>query len=122
VKPDVQLHIRDGVGRAQYALGPGKVALLEAIIETGSITSAAKRLGMSYRRAWLLIDETNRCLISPAVYTNSGGVNGGGTAVTPLGLELIRRYRAIEREAKNAVGKSLTSLLASVAPHPKPGH
>jgi molybdate transport system regulatory protein len=122
VKPDVQLRIRDGVGRAQYALGPGKVALLEAIIETGSITSAAKRLGMSYRRAWLLIDETNRCLISPAVYTNCGGVNGGGTAVTPLGLELIRRYRAVEREAKNAVGKSLKSLLASVAPHAKPGH
>jgi molybdate transport system regulatory protein len=121
VKPDVQFHIRDGKGRAQYALGPGKVALLEAIVETGSITSAAKLLGMSYRRAWLLVDETNRCLVAPAVSTNSGGLNGGGTEVTAVGLELIRRYRAIERQAKTAVGKRLKSLLASVAPHAKTG-
>jgi molybdate transport system regulatory protein len=51
---------------------PGKVALLEAIDETGSITSSAKRLGMSYRRAWLLVEETNRCLVRPAVQTASG--------------------------------------------------
>jgi molybdate transport system regulatory protein len=121
VKPDVQLHIRDGKNRAEEAVGPGKVALLEAIIETGSITSAAKMLGMSYRRAWLLVDATNRCLISPAVQTNSGGMHGGGTEVTPIGLELIRRYRAIERQTKTAVDKRLNSLLASVSAHPKPG-
>jgi molybdate transport system regulatory protein len=63
VAPDVELHIRDGDCRAELAVGPGKVALLEKIAETGSITLAAKKLGMSYRRAWLLVDETNRCLV-----------------------------------------------------------
>ena len=68
MKPEVRFHIRDGGDRrSELAIGPGKVALLEAIEETGSITSSAKRLGMSYRRAWLLVDETNRCLVRPAV-------------------------------------------------------
>ena len=114
--PDVELHLRDGDRRAEVAVGPGKVALLEKIAETGSITLAAKKLGMSYRRAWLLVDETNRCLVGPAVVTTSGGTHGGGTALTPLGREFIRRYRAIERQAKIAVSRNLGAILNSVAP------
>ena len=116
VTPDVELHIRDGACRAEVAIGPGKVALLEAIMETGSITSAAKKLGMSYRRAWLLIEETNRCLIGPAVRTASGGARGGGTMLTPLGIELVRRYRAVERQAMAAVARNLSPLLTVVEP------
>jgi len=116
VAPDVELHIRDGDRRAEVAVGPGKVALLEKIAETGSITLAAKKLGMSYRRAWLLVDETNRCLVGPAVIRTAGGSHGGGTALTPLGIEFIRRYRAIEREAKIAVSRNLGTILKSVAP------
>ena len=87
------------------------MALLEAIRDTGSITSAAKALGMSYRRAWLLVDETNRCLVGPAVETAAGGAHGGGTALTAIGLELVRRYRALERETEAAVRRTLRPVL-----------
>ena len=96
-------------------MGPGKVALLEAIIDTGSITAAAKKMGMSYRRAWMLIDQVNRCMKAPVVTTSPGGRDGGGTNVTPTGLELIKRYRSIEREATAVTGadiRALTKLLA----------
>ena len=78
------------------AIGPGKIDLLEAIDRTGSITAAAKALGMSYRRAWLLVDTMNRCFKSPVVDAESGGRRGGGTALTPVGADVVRRYRRIE--------------------------
>ena len=111
MKPGVRFHIRDAGAHPDLAIGPGKVALLEAIRDTGSITAAARRLGMSYRRAWLLVDETNRCLVGPAVATVSGGEKGGGTALTPLGAELVLRYRALERETAVAVRRRLRSML-----------
>ncbi|MEI2418504.1 LysR family transcriptional regulator [Orrella sp. JC864] len=97
------------------AIGPGKVALLEAIARTGSISAAARELGMSYRRAWMLIDETNRGLKSPAVHTAAGGAQGGGTHLTPVGEALVRHYRDIERTAHAAAARqirALTQLLA----------
>ncbi|HKU86388.1 MAG TPA: ModE family transcriptional regulator [Casimicrobiaceae bacterium] len=111
MKPGVRFHIRDTGAQHDLAIGPGKIALLEAIHDTGSITAAARRLGMSYRRAWLLVDETNRCLVGPAVATASGGEKGGGTALTPLGAKLVLRYRALERETANAVRRKLRSML-----------
>ena len=114
MKPDVQFHIRDRDERADLAIGPGKVSLLEAIAQTGSITSAARKLGMSYRRAWLLVDETNRCLVGPAVQTAVGGKRGGGTALTPVGVELVRRYRALERQTSLGVARKLQSLLRNL--------
>ena len=114
MKPDVRIHIRDHGQPAELAIGPGKVALLEAIARTGSISAAAKALGMSYRRAWDLVDETNRCLIGPAVTTATGGSRGGGTSLTPLGEELVLRYRAAEREAGAVVDRNLGSLLRSL--------
>ena len=77
MKPGVRFHIRDRESDDALAIGPGKVALLEAIEQTGSITASAKKLGMSYRRAWLLVEETNRCLVRPAVQTAAGGQRGG---------------------------------------------
>ena len=114
MKPDVKIHIRDHGQAAQLAIGPGKVALLEAIDRTGSISAAAKALGMSYRRAWDLVDETNRCLIGPAVTTATGGNRGGGTSLTPVGADLVRRYRAAEREAEAVVERNLGSLLKTL--------
>ena len=67
-KPSLKLRMRVTVGDV-IAIGPGKIALLQALDETGSITAAAKSLDMSYRRAWLLIDELNRALKTPAVAT-----------------------------------------------------
>lgn len=111
MKAEVRLHIRDAGHANALAIGPGKIALLEAIRDTGSITSAAKMLGMSYRRAWLLVDETNRCLTSPAVQTASGGEHGGGSALTPTGEALVGRYRALERETAGAVRRTFGSML-----------
>lgn len=111
MKAGVRFHIRDRGGGTELAIGPGKVALLEAIAQTGSITSAARRLGMSYRRAWLLVDETNRCLIHPAVETAAGGQKGGGTVLTPFGVELVRRYRALEHQTELGVARKLKSML-----------
>ena len=73
---------------------------------------------MSYRRAWLLVDETNRCLVRPAVRTASGGTHGGGTSLTPTGDELVRRYRMVERRTEIAAERELASLLRSVPVRP----
>lgn len=97
------------------AVGPGKVALLEAIIDTGSISAAARKLGMSYRRAWMLVDEMNRSLKAPVVDTATGGKHGGGTAVTPTGREVIKRYRTIERDAAAATARDLRALTRLLA-------
>ena len=114
MRPDIKFHLRGARHGAALAIGPGKVALLEAIARTGSISSAARALGMSYRRAWLLVDETNRCLVRPAVRTASGGRRGGGTALTPAGNELVRRYRKLERRTEAAAGRMIAPLLRSV--------
>ena len=116
MKAGVRFHIRDSRDTTGLAIGPGKVALLEAIEETGSITAAAKKLGMSYRRAWLLVDETNRCVVRPAVQTAAGGPNGGGAALTPVGVLLVRRYRALEMQTGAAVARKLKSILRTLPP------
>ena len=112
---DARFRLRISKGE-EIAIGPGKVALLQAIAETGSITGAAKQLGMSYRRAWLLVDDMNRCFKKPVVDSAKGGKEGGGTVVTDIGLEVIRLYRGIEAQAQKAATKDmekLTRLLAA---------
>ena len=92
------------------ALGPGKIRLLEAIRHTGSISQAARKLGMSYRRAWLLVDDLNRCFREPVAITQPGGARGGGAALTPFGAELIEHYRAIEAQAAAATKVQLRAI------------
>lgn len=99
---------------ASIAIGPGKVDLLEAIAQTGSISAAARQLGMSYRRAWVLVDEMNRALVGPAVTTAAGGVQGGGTALSPLGAKLVQHYRAVEAAALNAAAADIAALQALI--------
>ena len=110
----------------EIAVGPGKIALLDAIAETGSISAAARRLGMSYRRAWLLIDTMNRCFREPVIETASGGKGGGGARITAIGEEVLRRYRIMEETAVTSVRDQITefsSLLADEAPDgTTPGH
>ncbi|KQM76383.1 winged helix-turn-helix domain-containing protein [Xylophilus sp. Leaf220] len=98
------------------AIGPGKVALLEAIAQTGSISAAARQMDMSYRRAWLLVDETNRALSTPAVQTSAGGAHGGGTSLTAVGEAVVRHYRAIEAAARTAAAADIDALTAMLAP------
>jgi molybdate transport system regulatory protein len=109
-EPKLTLRIDLGDGRA---LGPGKIRLLEAIDRTGSIMEAGLNLRMSYRRAWLLVDDMNNCFRDRVVATRRGGPHGGRVNVTPLGKNLIERYRAIEIDALTAVGKHLEELEAA---------
>ena len=92
------------------AIGPGKIDLLEAVREHGSISAAARTLGMSYRRAWLLIDELNRTLKSPATTSETGGTAGGGCVLTPVGEKIVRLYRDIEIEAASACATQISAL------------
>ncbi|MGE3771875.1 MAG: winged helix-turn-helix domain-containing protein [Gammaproteobacteria bacterium] len=92
---------------AVIAMGPGKADLLEAIEGTGSISAAAKSLGMSYRRAWMLVDTMNRCFREPVVSAATGGSGGGGAEVTPYGREILKRYRAMEARAVGAIARDI---------------
>lgn len=87
------------------AMGPGKADLLEAIIEHGSISAAGRALGMSYRRAWLLVDEMNRCFDPAVVETIKGGGRERGARVSPTGLAVLKAYRDMEREASAIVDR-----------------
>lgn len=102
----VSLKIVFGEGRA---LGPGKVRLLELVAESGSISAAARAMDMSYRRAWVLIDDVNRMFEEPAVATKAGGAAGGGAALTPFGLSLVARYRDVERQSHAAANAAWPS-------------
>jgi molybdate transport system regulatory protein len=105
------LRVELGSGRA---LGPGKIQLLEAIDKTGSITEAGRSLGMSYRRAWRLVDDMNNCFRDPVIEAQAGGAHGGGTTLAPLGKKLIERYHAIEADALVAISKHLHDIKASL--------
>lgn len=92
-------------------LGPGKIRLLELVGETGSIAAAAREMKMSYRRAWLLVEEVKKILQAPALETNAGGAGGGGAKLTPQALNLIAQYRQVEAQAA-MVSQSLMNTLA----------
>jgi molybdate transport system regulatory protein len=93
------------------AVGPGKIALLEAIRQTRSITAAAKAMDMSYRRAWMLVDELNAALKRPAVRSAIGGERGGGSELTEVGESLVALYRRIEDGAARACAEDIKAML-----------
>jgi molybdate transport system regulatory protein len=101
---------------AGQSVGPGKIRLLEAVESTGSISSAGRELGMSYRRAWMLVEQMNQGFRRRVVATQLGGTSGGGAALTPFGRELVRRYRAIETKAASAAKAHLAFLARAAKP------
>lgn len=109
-KADARFRFRIRYGEL-IAIGPGKIAVLEAIQEHGSISAAARHLGMSYRRAWLLVDELNKSLASPATHSGPGGASGGSSQLTPVGLQVVSLYRAIETRAEQACTAQIGALL-----------
>lgn len=113
-KPALRFRPRVTAGDA-IAIGPGKIALIEAIAETGSITAAAKSLDMSYRRAWMLLDELNRSLDKPAVDSAKGGQHGGGSQLTHSGQKLVALYRSIEATAATACRADVARLMKLLA-------
>lgn len=95
-------------------LGPGKIALLEGIRTYGSVSEAARRMGISYRRAWLLLDSVNKSFNMPATVNSVGGRGGGGAEVTPFGLLLIEQYREVERKLNELAAKYLKEIRTRV--------
>ncbi len=99
-------------------LGPGKIQLMELISKHGSISAAGKEMGMSYRRAWLLVDEINKIFREPLVEKQMGGSGGGGARLSKLGRDVVGRYRAIEGAAASAAAADLRALRTSLAAEP----
>lgn len=113
-KPSALLSVRIDlvpIGR----LGPGKVELLEAIEASGSISGAGRAMAMSYRRAWLLVDNLNRMFRQPLVEAAPGGAKGGGAHLTPMGREIVAHYRAIESKAMKAAALHIDALRDAAA-------
>lgn len=105
----------------EIAMGLGKADLLDAIIAHGSISAAAKAMGMSYRRAWLLVDAMNRCWTGPLVETVAGGSKERGARVTPLGQDVLQRYRAMQDDIAGRAAQDFgQGLAALIAPAPIP--
>lgn len=100
------------------AIGPGKADLLDAIGETGSIAAAGRRLGMSYRRAWLLVETMNRSFNTPLVMAAKGGRRGGGASLTATGRDVLARYRAMEARASRALSKDMEKFATLLKARP----
>jgi len=101
--------------KKSIAMGPGKADLLDAIVATGSISAAGRKMNMSYRRAWLLVETMNTCFREPLVETLVGGQHGGGARVTPLGEEVVRRFRQMEAKAARSVAEEMAAFAALMA-------
>jgi molybdate transport system regulatory protein len=102
------------------ALGPGKADLLQAIDETASLTRAAAKFGMSYKRGWTLVQELNAAFKTPLVETEKGGSGGGGSArLTTLGRYVLDRYRQMESDADRAIAAGVADLRKQLARRPK---
>jgi len=97
-KPRMDIRLRIDFG-PRASIGPGKVALLEHINRVGSLSQAARELGLSYRRAWLLLDDLNHSFAEPVASASVGGVGGGGVQLTAFAKQLIATYRNVERAA-----------------------
>jgi molybdate transport system regulatory protein len=115
IMPRLTLRIDFDEGRA---IGPGKIKLLELIDALGSISAAGRRMGMSYRRAWMLVDSLNRSFREPIVTSHAGGAHGGGAALTPAGCTVVRHYRAAEEAAHAAGAAHLEALARALADKP----
>lgn len=95
-------------------IGPGKIALLEQIAANGSISAGARKLAMSYKRAWDLVEEMNAIFGKPVVQAQTGGRRGGGAQLTETGLAVVSRFRAIEQAAATAAADHIAALEAEM--------
>lgn len=110
--PSLSLRINlDPDGR----IGPGKIELLEQIAAFGSISAGARQMEMSYKHAWMLVEEMNKLFGKPVVSAQKGGPRGGGAQLTAAGLAVVSRFRAIERAAASAAAQHIAALQAEIA-------
>jgi molybdate transport system regulatory protein len=99
---------------AETAIGPGKIALLEKMRDSGSLSQAARELDMSYRRAWQLLASLNQIFREPLVLTSTGGSGGGGTTLTELGEAVVSAYRSLEQETNARAEKHFGAMLKAL--------
>lgn len=114
---DARLWIKIDLGE-RGQIGPGKIRLLKAVAAEGSISAAARAMGMSYRRAWLLIDAVNKTCGQPVVDTRIGGPDRGGASLTPFGEELVALFEGVQSQAEDAARKRLETLLGRLQDAP----
>ena len=114
---DTSITLRIELG-SDTLLGPGKAALLSGIRDTGSIAAAGRRMGMSYKRAWYLIDTLNKAFQEPLVSASKGGRRGGGAVLTGTGDAILDSYLRMERLASEAVAGELDLLASLMKPAP----
>ncbi|WP_449394142.1 winged helix-turn-helix domain-containing protein [Devosia riboflavina] len=107
-------HLRIVLDDKAY-IGPGRADLLEGIARTGSISAAGKEMGMSYKRAWGLVQALNEGFGKPLVETARGGAAQGGALLTPLGEDVLARYRAMQRATELAIAEDVAALRALVS-------
>src|SRR5271154_7080235 len=103
------------------SVGPGKIRLLEAIRDSGSLSQGARNIGMSYRRAWLLVESLRRSFREPVTVASTGGKDGGGMRVTEFGDALIKNYRELERDFATLAARRLHAVIPTVIRHSKSG-
>ena len=96
------------------SIGPGKICLLEAIRDSGSLSQGARKLGMSYRRAWLLVESMKKTFREPVTAASTGGKDGGGMMVTEFGDTLIKNYRELERDFAALAARRLHAVVPTV--------
>jgi len=114
-KPAASIHLRANLAPG-VALGPGKADLLAGIRDTGSIAAAGRRMRMSYKRAWQLVEELNRCFREPLVEASKGGAGGGGARLTRTGEAVLTRYLRMREAAEAAVAADLAALRRHLPP------
>lgn len=113
------LGIRLRIDLGESSLGPGKIALLEHIHSSGSLSQAARELDMSYRRAWLLLDDLNHAFSEPVSTTSVGGAGGGGAKLTDFGRKLVETFRELEQASRELAGRRLGWLAELATTHPR---
>ncbi|PTE14202.1 winged helix-turn-helix domain-containing protein [Pseudogemmobacter blasticus] len=111
---DARLFLRLFFG--DFRFGPGKAAMLEGIRDTGSISAAGRRMEMSYKRAWMLVEEMNAAFATPLVESSRGGSGGGGARLSETGHQVLAHFRAIEAAAATAATPDMQALAALMRP------
>lgn len=107
-------HLRIVLSEKAY-IGPGRADLLDGIAATGSISAAGKAMGMSYKRAWGLVQALNEGFGRPLVETARGGAGQGGAQLTPLGQDVLARYRAMEQATEAAIAADVAALRSAIS-------
>ena len=101
-------------------IGPGKAKLLECVRDTGSISAAARDMGMDYKRAWTLLDSMNQAFVEPVVSAAPGGARGGGATLTEFGAEVLERYRRVQEQSEALAADDMAALKRRAKPDAGP--